>query len=123
MKHRRVVHTTPSGRCGVASVCARRSSRPAMKSGADMIEIFPCSAIGGAKYLRALRGRLPGLELLPTGGVTVHTVHEYIEAGAAALGVGSELVDAKRLSTEGGEHALAARAREFLDALHKARHL
>jgi len=95
----------------------------AMKSGADMIKIFPCSALGGAKYLRALRGPLPGLKLLPTGGVTVHTVHEYIEAGAAALGVGSELVDAKLLSTDGGEQAIATRAREFLDALHKARHL
>jgi len=97
----------------------------AMKAGADMIKIFPCSALGGAKYLRALRGPLPGLKLLPTGGVTVHTVHEYIEAGAAALGVGSELVDAKLLSTDGdqGLDRLAARAREFLDALHKARHL
>jgi 2-dehydro-3-deoxyphosphogluconate aldolase/(4S)-4-hydroxy-2-oxoglutarate aldolase len=97
----------------------------AMKAGADMIKIFPCSALGGAKYLRALRGPLPGLKLLPTGGVTVHTVYEYIEAGATALGVGSELVDAKLLATagDGPLDGLAARAREFLDALHKARHL
>jgi hypothetical protein len=63
------------------------------------------------------------------GGVPVHAVHEYIEAGAASLGVRSERVAAELLSAAGDAngdgplHPLAARAREFLDALRKARHL
>jgi 2-dehydro-3-deoxyphosphogluconate aldolase/(4S)-4-hydroxy-2-oxoglutarate aldolase len=66
----------------------------AWKAGVDMVKIFPCSAMGGAKYLRALKGPLPQVKMLPTGGVNAATAHEYLAAGAAALGIGSELVDA-----------------------------
>ena len=70
----------------------------ALRAGADWVKIFPCSALGGAKYLRALRGPFPQLRAMPTGGVTLATATEYIAAGAVALGVGSELVDDAELS-------------------------
>jgi 2-dehydro-3-deoxyphosphogluconate aldolase/(4S)-4-hydroxy-2-oxoglutarate aldolase len=92
----------------------------AWKSGAEMVKIFPAGAVGGAKYLRALRGPLPDVKLLPTGGVSLATVPEYIAAGAAALGIGSELVDPAALAA-GEDAALTGRAAALADALRKAR--
>ena len=92
----------------------------AWKAGADMVKIFPCSAVGGAKYLRALRGPLPQVRLLPTGGVNASTAADYIAAGASALGVGSELVDIAAL-TAGDDGVLTARARELCEVVRRAR--
>ena len=92
----------------------------AWKAGADMVKIFPASAVGGPKYLKALRGPLPDVKLLPTGGVNAQTAGEYIAAGAAALGVGSELVDTAALA-RGDDAVVTARARELVDAVTAAR--
>jgi 2-dehydro-3-deoxyphosphogluconate aldolase/(4S)-4-hydroxy-2-oxoglutarate aldolase len=92
----------------------------AWKAGADMVKIFPCSAVGGAQYLRALRGPLPQVKYLPTGGINVSTVHEYLAAGAAALGVGSELVDLGAL-TSGHDQVITERARQLIAAVRAAR--
>jgi 2-dehydro-3-deoxyphosphogluconate aldolase/(4S)-4-hydroxy-2-oxoglutarate aldolase len=87
---------------------------------ADLVKIFPCSAVGGAKYLRALRGPLPQVKMLPTGGVSLATVGEYVSAGAAALGVGTELVDMAALEA-GQDRAVSERARDFAQAVKAAR--
>jgi len=92
----------------------------AWKAGADMVKIFPASAVGGPKYLKALRGPLPDVKFLPTGGVNAQTAGEYIAAGAAALGVGSELVDTAALA-RGDDAVVTARARELVDAVTAAR--
>jgi len=92
----------------------------AWKAGADMVKIFPCSALGGAKYLKALRGPLPDVKMLPTGGVSPATAGEYIAAGAAALGVGSELVDVAALEA-GEDDVIAARANALRTAVADAR--
>ncbi len=92
----------------------------ASKAGADMVKIFPCSAVGGAKYLKALKGPLPQVKLLPTGGISVSNAHEFIAAGAAAIGIGSELVDVVAL-TEGRDADLSARARALVKAVAAAR--
>jgi 2-dehydro-3-deoxyphosphogluconate aldolase/(4S)-4-hydroxy-2-oxoglutarate aldolase len=92
----------------------------AWKAGADMVKIFPASAVGGAKYLRALRGPLPQVKLLPTGGVNATTAGDYIAAGASALGVGSELVDPAALAA-GNDSVLTDRARELVAAVAAAR--
>jgi 2-dehydro-3-deoxyphosphogluconate aldolase/(4S)-4-hydroxy-2-oxoglutarate aldolase len=92
----------------------------AWKAGADLVKIFPCSALGGAKYLRALRGPLPQVKMLPTGGVNPSTAGEYIEAGAAALGVGSELVDVAALEA-GKDDVVSERARQLCAAVAQAR--
>jgi 2-dehydro-3-deoxyphosphogluconate aldolase/(4S)-4-hydroxy-2-oxoglutarate aldolase len=92
----------------------------AWKAGAEMVKIFPCSAVGGAQYLRALKGPLPHVKMLPTGGVGPSTAHEYIAAGASALGMGSELVDRAMLEA-GREAELVDRARQLLAAIRAAR--
>jgi 2-dehydro-3-deoxyphosphogluconate aldolase/(4S)-4-hydroxy-2-oxoglutarate aldolase len=92
----------------------------AWKAGADMVKIFPASAVGGPKYLKALRGPLPDVKMLPTGGVNAQTAGEYIAAGAAALGVGSELVDIAALG-RGEDSVLTDRARELVAAVQTAR--
>jgi 2-dehydro-3-deoxyphosphogluconate aldolase/(4S)-4-hydroxy-2-oxoglutarate aldolase len=94
----------------------------AWKAGVDMVKIFPCSAMGGAKYLKALKGPLPQVKMLPTGGVNANTVHEYLAAGAAALGIGSELVDAQALAA-GQLDLITARAKELVDAVASSRAL
>jgi 2-dehydro-3-deoxyphosphogluconate aldolase/(4S)-4-hydroxy-2-oxoglutarate aldolase len=92
----------------------------AWKAGADVVKIFPASAAGGAPYLRALRGPLPQVKLMPTGGVNVSTAAAYIEAGAVALGVGSELVDPAALA-RGEDALLTERARALVEAVKAAR--
>jgi 2-dehydro-3-deoxyphosphogluconate aldolase/(4S)-4-hydroxy-2-oxoglutarate aldolase len=92
----------------------------ALRAGADWVKIFPCSAVGGAPYVRALRGPFPGLKMLPTGGVNLTTAPEYIAAGAAAVGIGSELLDPNEL--ESGQYAsLSARARSLVTSVRGAR--
>ncbi len=92
----------------------------AWRAGADLVKIFPCSALGGAKYLRALKGPLPQIKMMPTGGVSATTAADYLAAGAAALGVGSELVDVAALE-EGRDAVLTERARELVEVVAKAR--
>jgi 2-dehydro-3-deoxyphosphogluconate aldolase / (4S)-4-hydroxy-2-oxoglutarate aldolase len=64
----------------------------ACKAGSDFVKIFPCAQVGGAAYIRALRGPFPKVPLIPTGGVNLETAADFISAGAAALGVGGELI-------------------------------
>ena len=82
--------------------------------------IFPCSAVGGADYLKALRGPLPQVKLVPTGGITVANAHEFIAAGAAAIGIGSALVDVAALKA-GRDVELTACARELVKVVAVAR--
>ena len=69
----------------------------AWEAGVDFVKIFPCGNMGGPSYIRALRGPLPQVPLVPTGGVNLDTAAEYIRAGSASLGVGGELVLKKAL--------------------------
>ncbi len=92
----------------------------AWRAGAAMVKVFPCHAVGGASYVRALRAPLPQIELLPTGGVTLATVADFLRAGASAVGVGAELVDLARLRA-GDAAAVTARARAFAEAVARAR--
>jgi 2-dehydro-3-deoxyphosphogluconate aldolase/(4S)-4-hydroxy-2-oxoglutarate aldolase len=92
----------------------------AFQAGADMVKVFPCSAVGGAKYLRSLRGPFPDIKLLPTGGVNLSTAEAYIAAGATALGVGSELVDPRALADRDTQ-TITQRVREFLRVVREAR--
>jgi 2-dehydro-3-deoxyphosphogluconate aldolase / (4S)-4-hydroxy-2-oxoglutarate aldolase len=92
----------------------------AWKAGADVVKIFPASAVGGPKYLKALKGPLPDVKMMPTGGVNAQTAGEFIAAGACALGVGGELVDIAALA-RGEDAVLTARARELVAAVQAAR--
>ena len=69
----------------------------AWQLGVDFVKVFPCSAVGGPSYIKALKGPFPEIPLVPTGGVNLSTAAGFIEAGAAALGVGGELVQTEAL--------------------------
>lgn len=64
----------------------------AWKAGADFVKIFPCSAVGGPAYLRALRPPFPHVRFIASGGVNQSTVADFISAGAVAVGIGRDLI-------------------------------
>lgn len=92
----------------------------AWQAGADVVKVFPCSALGGAKYLKALQGPLPQIAVIPTGGVSLSTAEEFLSAGAFALGVGSDLVDAKA-AAEGKTDVITENARKYIGIVQKFR--
>src|SRR5215510_9012944 len=92
----------------------------AWDAGADIVKIFPCGNVGGPKYIKALKGPFPHIEIIPTGGVNLETTGEFLKAGACAVAVGGELVDAK-LMNEGKLDVLEERARQYLDVIARAR--
>ncbi len=92
----------------------------AWQAGADIVKIFPCGPVGGAKYIKALKGPFPQIEMVPTGGVNLETTPEFIKAGAAAVAVGGELVDVKALK-EGKLDQITETAKKFVEAVRAAR--
>jgi 2-dehydro-3-deoxyphosphogluconate aldolase/(4S)-4-hydroxy-2-oxoglutarate aldolase len=92
----------------------------AWNAGADFVKVFPAGAVGGASYLKALKAPLPQIELVPTGGVSLKTAADFIRAGAAALGVGADLVDIKAIR-EGQSAVITERAKQFLQIVREAR--
>ncbi len=92
----------------------------AWEAGADFVKVFPCGALGGAKYIKALKAPLPHIEMVPTGGVSLENTADFLKAGAAAVAVGAELIDAKTI-TEGRYEVFEERARQFLAEVAKAR--
>jgi len=92
----------------------------AWEAGADLVKIFPCDSLGGAKYLKALKGPLPQVLLIPTGGVKLELVGDFISAGASALGVGSELINKEAVASENFGY-ISSTARKFLQAIRSAR--
>lgn len=92
----------------------------AWEAGADLVKVFPCGNVGGPKYIKALKGPFPQIEMVPTGGVNLETAGDFLKAGACALGVGGELVDGKSIQ-QGRYDVIEERARQFLAAIAKAR--
>src|SRR5579871_205632 len=92
----------------------------AWESGADVVKIFPCGNVGGPKYIKALKGPFPQIEMIPTGGVNLETTGEFLKAGACAVAVGGELVDPKSIK-DGRFDVIEERARQYLAAVVKAR--
>jgi 2-dehydro-3-deoxyphosphogluconate aldolase / (4S)-4-hydroxy-2-oxoglutarate aldolase len=94
----------------------------AQDNGAKLVKIFPCGNVGGPKYLQSLRGPFPSVALIPTGGVNASNAADYIAAGAFALGVGGDLVNAAALR-DGNLEKITEAARELVQAVHAARGL
>jgi 2-dehydro-3-deoxyphosphogluconate aldolase/(4S)-4-hydroxy-2-oxoglutarate aldolase len=92
----------------------------AQEHGARLVKIFPCGNVGGAKYLRSLKAPFPNAALIPTGGVNTANAAEFIAAGAFALGVGADLVDAAALRA-GNLEKITSAARELVQAVTSAR--
>jgi 2-dehydro-3-deoxyphosphogluconate aldolase/(4S)-4-hydroxy-2-oxoglutarate aldolase len=92
----------------------------AWEAGADVVKVFPASALGGAKYLKSVKAPLPQVELIPTGGVSLATAAEFLEAGAFALGVGADLVNLKAIA-DGKPETITDNARKYLEIVRKFR--
>jgi 2-dehydro-3-deoxyphosphogluconate aldolase / (4S)-4-hydroxy-2-oxoglutarate aldolase len=115
--HPAVISTTKnSGKLSIPGALTPTEVITAWEAGADYVKIFPCSAMGGASYLKSLLAPFPHLKLIPTGGVTHHTAASFLEAGARALGVGSDLVNLAAIDKVEPEIITAA-ARAYLKIL------
>ncbi len=94
-------------------------AQDAHEAGADFVKIFPADTLG-PNYIKALRAPLPHLKMVPTGGVDVHNVAEFLKAGCVALGVGGSLVSG-RILQEANWPELTRKAAEFVAAARQAR--
>jgi 2-dehydro-3-deoxyphosphogluconate aldolase/(4S)-4-hydroxy-2-oxoglutarate aldolase len=92
----------------------------AWNAGADMVKVFPAAQLGGPEYIRALRGPLPQVLYVPTGGVNLQNAGAFIKAGATALGAGGELVD-KNAVREKKFDVITENTRAFLKVIQEAR--
>ena len=90
----------------------------AWQFGADVVKVFPCGAVGGASYIKAIKSVFPQIRLMPTGGVQAVSAKDYLNAGAFAIGVGSDLIDWKALR-DGRKYEVIDRTRQLLASLDK----
>jgi 2-dehydro-3-deoxyphosphogluconate aldolase/(4S)-4-hydroxy-2-oxoglutarate aldolase len=91
----------------------------AWESGADIVKVFPATALGPG-FFKDIRGPLPQVRMMPTGGVSLENAGEWIRAGAVAIGVGTAMLDAKAIA-EGRYEEITLRARRFIQAVAEAR--
>jgi 2-dehydro-3-deoxyphosphogluconate aldolase/(4S)-4-hydroxy-2-oxoglutarate aldolase len=94
----------------------------ALKAGVDFIKVFPCSQVGGASYVRAMKGPFPHASFVAAGGVTQQTAMDLIRAGATALGIGAELIPHDAVRRRRSEQIVEL-ARRFLGIVREARKL
>lgn len=115
-----IAKTRELGRVSIPGALTPTEVIAAWRAGADYVKIFPCSAMGGASYLKSLLAPFPELKLIPTGGVTLQTAPDFLKAGARALGVGTDLVNAAAIA-EGKPDLVTNTARAYLEAIRAAR--
>jgi 2-dehydro-3-deoxyphosphogluconate aldolase/(4S)-4-hydroxy-2-oxoglutarate aldolase len=115
-----IAATKAAGKLSIPGALTPTEVITAHRAGADYVKIFPCSAMGGASYLKSLLAPFPHLKLIPTGGVTLKTAEEFIRAGARALGVGSDLVNLAAID-EGKPEIITEAAKAYLQVLAKMR--
>jgi 2-dehydro-3-deoxyphosphogluconate aldolase/(4S)-4-hydroxy-2-oxoglutarate aldolase len=119
--HLEVIATTRAlGKVSIPGALTPTEVITAWRAGADYVKIFPCSAMGGASYLKSLLAPFPFLKLIPTGGVTLQTAESFLRAGASALGVGSDLVNLAAIDA-GTPELITEAARAYLKVLAKVR--
>jgi 2-dehydro-3-deoxyphosphogluconate aldolase/(4S)-4-hydroxy-2-oxoglutarate aldolase len=92
----------------------------ASRAGADFVKVFPCGAMGGASYIKALKAPLPHIDLIPTGGVSLANLADYIRAGVSAVGAGAELVDIAKVRS-GNASAVTETARKYVEIIKQTR--
>ena len=92
----------------------------AWKAGADFVKIFPCAQVGGESYIRALKAPFPQVPLIASGGVNQQTAFNFVLAGAAALGIGGELIPKEDVQLR-HEHRVLELARRFTKLVKDAR--
>lgn len=92
----------------------------AWENGADIVKVFPAGNLGGAKYIKALKGPFPQVEMIPTGGVSLETAADFLRAGSCAVAVGGELVSANALKNNDFAF-IENTARQFIEIVQKTR--
>jgi 2-dehydro-3-deoxyphosphogluconate aldolase/(4S)-4-hydroxy-2-oxoglutarate aldolase len=115
-----IAATKAAGKLSIPGALTPTEVITAYRAGADYVKIFPCSAMGGASYLKSLLAPFPHLKLIPTGGVTLKTAEDFIRAGARALGVGGDLVNLAAID-EGKPEIISEAAKAYLEVLAKVR--
>jgi 2-dehydro-3-deoxyphosphogluconate aldolase/(4S)-4-hydroxy-2-oxoglutarate aldolase len=115
-----IAATKRNGKLSIPGALTPTEVITAWNAGADYVKIFPCSAMGGASYLRSLLAPFPHLKLIPTGGVTLQTAESFIRAGARALGVGGDLVNLAAVDS-GAPEFITETARAYLKLLAQVR--
>ncbi|HUY82007.1 MAG TPA: hypothetical protein VMU92_09815, partial [Acidobacteriaceae bacterium] len=111
-----IAKTKALGKVSIPGALTPTEVITAWRAGADYVKVFPCSAMGGASYLKSLRAPFPELKLIPTGGVTLATAADFLKAGARALGVGADLVNAAAIA-EGRPEVVTNAARAYLEVI------
>lgn len=115
-----IAKTKELGKVSIPGALTPTEVITAWEAGADYVKVFPCSAMGGPSYLRSLLAPFPQLKLIPTGGVTVASAADFLKAGAKALGVGSDLVNATAIA-EGKPWIVTDMARAYMDVIQEMR--
>ena len=115
-----ITRTRTLGKLSIPGALTPTEVITAWRAGADYVKIFPCSAMGGASYLKSLLAPFPDLKLIPTGGVTLQTAEGFLRAGARALGVGSDLVNLTAID-DGLPETITETARAYLKVLAQVR--
>lgn len=115
-----IAKTKELGRVSIPGALTPTEVITAWRAGADYVKVFPCSAMGGASYLKSLLAPFPELKLIPTGGVTLQTAAAFLMAGARALGVGTDLVNTAAIA-EGKPENITNTARAYLETIRATR--
>ena len=115
-----IAMTKKKGKLSIPGALTPTEVITAWEAGADYVKVFPCSAVGGASYLKSLLAPFPHLKLIPTGGVTLETAESFLRAGARALGVGSDLVNLAAVDA-GNPEIITETARAYLNVLAQVR--
>ncbi len=119
--HPEVIATTKkNGKVSCPGALTPTEAITAWNAGADYVKIFPCSALGGASYLKSLLAPFPHLKVIPTGGVTLQTAESFLRAGARALGVGSDLVNLAAIDA-GHPETITETAKAYLKIIAEVR--
>ncbi len=92
----------------------------AWEAGADLVKVFPAPQLGGPDYIKAVKGPLPQVLLMPSGGISIDGAGAFIRAGAAVIAAGSELVDPKAVK-EKAFHIITANTRAFVKTIREAK--
>jgi 2-dehydro-3-deoxyphosphogluconate aldolase/(4S)-4-hydroxy-2-oxoglutarate aldolase len=115
-----IAKTRAMGKVSIPGALTPTEALTAWDAGADYIKIFPCSAVGGAAYLKAILAPFPHFKLIPTGGVNLQSAESLLRAGAKALGVGSDLVNLKAVDA-GHPEAITESAQAYLKIIASVR--
>lgn len=113
-----IAATKAAGKVSIPGALTPTEVITAWRAGADYVKVFPCSAVGGAGYLKSLLAPFPLLKLIPTGGVTLETAGSFLDAGASAVGVGSDLVNLSAINS-GSPETITEVARAYLAVIAK----